>query len=52
VDQSFDLVINRMTLEHIPHPRRFIQTMTEWLAPGGTLITQVPNAARTIDEGV
>ena len=50
-DQRFDLVINRMTLEHIPDPRRFMQIMAEWLTPGGVLITQVPNAAHTIGEG-
>ncbi|MCZ4350914.1 class I SAM-dependent methyltransferase [Roseovarius aestuarii] len=45
---QFDLVMNRMTLEHIARPLDFVVNLRRWLAPGGTLITQVPNAERII----
>lgn len=44
-----DVVVNRMTLEHIADPLPFVRRMAEWLTPGGTLITQVPDAARMIE---
>lgn len=40
--RRFDLVVNRMTLEHIPDPAAFLERMTGWIADGGHLITQVP----------
>jgi SAM-dependent methyltransferase len=48
--QRAGVVLNRMTLEHIADPLPFVRRMAEWLAPGGTLITQVPDAARMIEK--
>lgn len=45
-----DLVVNRMTLEHVANPKAFIQTQQSWLRPGGHLISQVPNAERMIGD--
>jgi SAM-dependent methyltransferase len=47
---TFDLVVNRMTLEHIAAPQDFLANLFQWVAPGGTMITQVPNAGRIISE--
>lgn len=47
-----DVVINRMTLEHLVDPLPVVRRMAGWLAPGGTLITQVPDAARMIELGL
>ena len=43
---KFDLVITRMTLEHIGRPQDFLQNLSGWVTDDGTLITQVPNAER------
>jgi SAM-dependent methyltransferase len=45
---QFDLVINRMTLEHIARPQEFLANLSNWLASDGTLITQVPNAEHVV----
>lgn len=45
-----DLVINRMTLEHVDNPIGFIETQKSWLAPNGHLISQIPNAERMLKE--
>lgn len=45
-----DLVINRMTLEHVAEPAAFIRTQKSWLTEAGHLISQVPNAERMLDE--
>jgi len=46
--EQADLVINRMTLEHVPDPLAFTRVQATWLAKGRTLISQVPHAARMI----
>lgn len=46
---KYDAVINRMTLEHIADPYRFMESMATCVADEGCLITQVPNAARMIE---
>lgn len=47
---AFDLVVCRMTLEHIAQPQIFVSNLARWVAPGGTLIVQVPNAERVITQ--
>lgn len=41
----FDVVTALHVLEHVPDPVRLVRRMVEWLAPGGLLIIEVPNAA-------
>lgn len=41
----FDLVTAFHVLEHVPDPVRVVGRMLEWLAPGGLLMIEVPNAA-------
>lgn len=50
--RNYDVVINRMTLEHIADPEAFICEMADCLAPDGCLITQIPNAGRMIDHAL
>jgi len=40
----FDLVTAFHVLEHVPDPVGMTRRMLEWLAPGGLLIVEVPNA--------
>ena len=48
--ELFDLVLNRMTLEHISAPLEFLSKQAKWLSSTGTLITQVPNSCRMVEE--
>jgi SAM-dependent methyltransferase len=41
---SFDVVTAFHVLEHLTDPVRAARRMLEWLAPGGVLIIEVPNA--------
>ncbi len=47
-----DLVINRMTLEHVADPVAFLMDQKAHLADRGTLISQVPNAERMFRENL
>jgi SAM-dependent methyltransferase len=40
----FDLVTAFHVVEHLPDPLRALRRMIEWLAPGGLMIVEVPNA--------
>ena len=40
---SYDLVVLWHVLEHIPHPRDFLQEVRSYLRPDGALILQVPS---------
>ncbi len=40
----FDVVTAMHVLEHVPDPVGMLRRMLEWLAPGGLLIVEVPNA--------
>src|SRR5262249_57635236 len=42
----FDVVTAFHVLEHVPDPIAAAERMLEWLAPGGLLILEVPNARR------
>jgi len=40
----FDLVTAFHVIEHLPEPLLALRRMVEWLAPGGLMIVEVPNA--------
>jgi 2-polyprenyl-3-methyl-5-hydroxy-6-metoxy-1,4-benzoquinol methylase len=42
---SFDLVTCYHVLEHVTNPRAVLEKMISWLAPGGRLVLEMPNAA-------
>jgi len=41
---SFDVLTAFHLLEHVPDPVAVVRRMLEWLAPGGLVIIEVPNA--------
>src|SRR5437667_328207 len=41
---QFDVVSAFHVLEHVPDPVTLVRRMLDWLAPGGLLIIEVPNA--------
>jgi predicted TPR repeat methyltransferase len=43
--QPFDVVVCADVLEHLPQPERLLERIGAWLAPGGTLLVSLPNAA-------
>ena len=45
--QRADIILSRMTLEHIDNPVEFLAQKQRWLTPQGIMAVQVPNAART-----
>ncbi len=42
-DQSVDLVVSFETVEHVPHPDRFVAEISRVLKPGGRLVMSTPN---------
>ncbi|MFN0205528.1 MAG: methyltransferase domain-containing protein [Planctomycetota bacterium] len=44
-DRSFDLVTCFHVLEHVTNPKDVMKRMVRWLAPGGMLVIELPNAA-------
>ncbi len=47
-DASADMVVNRMTLEHVFPPLPLLAAQASWLSRMGILFTQVPNAAHML----
>jgi predicted TPR repeat methyltransferase len=43
--QPFDVVVCADVLEHLARPERLLERIGAWLAPGGTLLVSLPNAA-------
>jgi predicted TPR repeat methyltransferase len=43
--QPFDVVVCADVLEHLAQPERLLERIRAWLAPGGTLLVSLPNAA-------
>jgi len=41
---SFDVITSFHVVEHLPRPRVALARMLEWLAPGGVIVIEVPNA--------
>jgi SAM-dependent methyltransferase len=41
---EFDLITALHVLEHVPDPVAAVRRMLGWLAPGGLLVVEVPNA--------
>lgn len=42
-DKSFDLVVSFETIEHVPHPERFVKEVRRVLTPGGLFLVSTPN---------
>src|SRR5262249_49627926 len=40
----FDVITAFHVVEHLPHPVAAMRNMLRWLAPGGLIIVEVPNA--------
>jgi 2-polyprenyl-3-methyl-5-hydroxy-6-metoxy-1,4-benzoquinol methylase len=43
-DRRFDTIVLGHVLEHVAEPRRVLERVREWLAPGGVVCAAVPNA--------
>ena len=44
-NQKFDAIILLDVIEHMAEPERFLQSVTEYLKPGGFILISVPNIA-------
>lgn len=42
--ESFDVITAFHVIEHLPRPLPALRNMVRWLAPGGLIIVEVPNA--------
>ncbi len=49
---SFDLVVTRQVLEHMPDPGRFLTHLASFLREGALLLVEVPVLENELDEGV
>lgn len=50
--QSFELIVSRFVLEHVPEPLQFLRDVREALAPGGTVFLEVPDAGERLTNRV
>ncbi len=42
-DNSFDVIVMREVIEHLPHPMQSLKTVHRWLKPGGVLFMATGN---------
>ena len=42
-DNSWDVIVMREVIEHLPHPKEALQTIHRWLKPGGVLFMATGN---------
>lgn len=50
--KSFDYVVMRNVLEHIPYPVSFMQSVGEVLKKGGAVVLDVPDGESRLDSGI
>jgi 2-polyprenyl-3-methyl-5-hydroxy-6-metoxy-1,4-benzoquinol methylase len=42
-DNTFDVIVMREVIEHLPHPKESLETIHKWLKPGGVLFMATGN---------
>ena len=48
-DGQFDVVVSLETIEHLPHPDKFVNEVKRVMKPGGVFIVSTPNDAEFMD---
>ncbi len=49
-DGAYDVIVSFETIEHLPHPRLFLENMAHNLAPGGMLCISTPMVPKTTNK--
>lgn len=49
---SFDLVVCRHVVEHVPQPTEFVASLAKTVKPGGLLYLEVPNSYQSLQERI